>query len=192
MAWTLQGLKGDLVDVTRRNMARVLGVQSGLTSFAAYRDARSWTIEFTQTPTAADYFFYLRNSSSTRDLIINRIEIDGTVAEIIQFQFVSGTPGGTLTDVAPVNRSVGSNNSFQGVSQSSASITGLTKLVTHEKFFVPAGGDSAVREMEDRIIVLPKGQSAALGVALFAPTGGNALNVLVQLATQTAEVEDLI
>ena len=192
MAWTIKGgSNGVIANVTKRNMLETLTVTRSGTAFAAIQDGLSWTIETTQTPTgAADYFFYMRNSSQVRDLLLNRIEIDGTVAEIIELQMVTGTPA-SGSDLTPTNRSVGNNRTFSAVVQGGADITGLSKVGTVEKLFVPAGGSSAKIELIDRPIVLPKQTSAALGIALLAPTGTNALNVLVDVSIQSADVEDL-
>ena len=190
MSWTIEGGRsGDKMDVTRRNAARVFSVGVSQSFHAMYRDNSTWTISSTQTPTAAlDYFLYIQNTSTLRDLLITGVRIDAATAESVAVQRVTGSPA-SGTAIVPLNRSLGSATTPQGVFEEGVDITGLTAAGTFERILIPAGSQGAA-DMEDNPIILRRGTGAA--VALLATTGAIALNFLVDMAYQTIDVVDLI
>lgn len=181
---------GRVLDITLRNMARALGVNLSPQHWTTQQDALAWTLENTQTPAGpADYFFYLRNSDSRRDLIITRIQCDAVSAETIEVQFVTGTPAGGTAAGAPLSRNAGIGNTFSGVVEGGADITGLTDSGTFEKLFVPAGGRDTV-DLIERPIILPRAQATNIGVALLATTGGITITSFVDVMVQTYDTDD--
>ena len=176
---------GRVWDITLRNMGRILGINLSAQHYTTQRDALAFTLQTTQTPAGpADYFFYVRNSSADRDLIITRIQADAATAETIEAQYVTGTPVGGTSAGSPLSRNAGIGNTFQGVVEGGADITGLTDSGTFEKLFVPAGGEDEVNLL-DRPIILPRGQATNIGVALLATTGGITVNALMDVIIQT-------
>ena len=76
-----------------------------------------------------NFIFYLRNTSSIKDIVITRIkhrctEGNGSLSFILSVQ---GTPGGTLTTLVPANRNAISNNEADCEYYSSPNITGLSE-----------------------------------------------------------------
>ena len=78
-------------------------------------------------PTGAnDYFFYLKNGS-TKTYVVPDIRIKSTVAGVVEVREVTGTAAGSLTDVTPVNRTLGSSQTPDDVTiKTSPDVTGLT------------------------------------------------------------------
>lgn len=177
-------LSNKTLDITQDFMARVLGVVLSPQTHAAYEHSLSYTIETTQTPTAAnDYFLAIRNTSDVRDILITRITVDAGTAETIQVQSVTGTFGGTLTPVTPLNRTVGSGIAVNADVQSSSDITGLTDAGTYERLVVAANSQVTI-DLTDRPIILPR-NNAAPAIALLAETGAIALNAQVDIIVRT-------
>lgn len=78
--------------------------------------------------TADNYIVYLKNTSTTKNIIIVKIKhrctgANGTLSVWIN---VTGTPGGSLTTLTPSNRNAGSNNSADCTYYQSTEITGLS------------------------------------------------------------------
>lgn len=188
MAFQIQGnLSQRLVDVTSRSMLRVFSVGVSHVVHMAYRDARTFTYITTVTPTGPnDYFFYLLNTSTTRDLFINSIRIDAGTAETVNLERVTGTPvGGTA--ILPGNRNITSARTLVATAESAVDITGLTSQQVYERIFIPASGQGTV-DLIERPFILPRGTSAA--AALLAVTGAIALTVLIDVAAKTFDQPD--
>lgn len=181
---------GRVWDVTLRNMGRVLGINLGAQHFTTQRDALAWTLEVTQTPAGpSDYFFYMRNSDSRRDLVITRIQCDATTAEGVEVQFVTGTPAGGTAAGSPLSRNAGIGNTFSGVVEGGSDITGLTDSGTFERLSIPAGGKDVI-DLLERPVILPRAQATNIGVALLALTGGITINALIDVMVQTYDPAD--
>lgn len=183
MASNTQGILSQrLVDVTTRNLLRVFGVNVNYNVHMAYRDARTFTYSTTVTPSgAADYFFYITNTSSTRDLFITSIRIDAGTAETVNLEHVTGTPvGGTA--ILPGNRNPTNAQTLVASAESGVDLTTLTSQQVYERILIPAGGQGEV-DLIERPFILPRSNSAA--AALLAVTGGIALNVLIDVAAKS-------
>lgn len=177
-------LSNKLLDTTQDYMARVLGLHVGPQVHATYRHSLAFTLETSQTPTGAnDYFLAIRNQSDTQDLIITHIAIDAGSAEIVQVVSVTGTFGGSLTPITPLNRVVGGPTALNADIQASSDITGLTDAGTFDRMRIAASGRSTL-DLLERPIILPRNQ-AAPAIALLAETGSIALNVQVDIMVRT-------
>lgn len=179
-----------MVDVTTRNAMRAMSISLDPQHFAAAKDQLTWTVSFTVTPAGAgNFFFFLQNTSAIRDLFISRIQAGAALAEQIIVQAVSGTPvGGTA--VTPLNRSVGSTRTYAGTTQQGTNITGLTTIAGLERLRIAAGAQDSL-ELTARPIYLPRNTTSA-AIGFSAVTGAVALNVLVDVAVQSWDNEDII
>jgi hypothetical protein len=127
-----------------------------------------FTVVFSKTPTAAgDYFFHLTNDHATDQLIITQIDLTAASAETVIAASVTGTPGGSPTELTPTNRLRGSSETADATAYHDEDITGLTPtdLVSHG---CPA---AAPTDLLKTTIVLRPGQA----MALRAVTGAVAL-----------------
>lgn len=118
-----------------------------------------WSIYFTNTPTAAnDFFFYLKNNG-TKDLFITDIRISSSVATQIFYKHVSGTAvGGTA--VTPVSRKLGSSASPTATIEQGVDITGLADLGT--LFYEECSTvDTLFHLRTTSNIIIPQGQAVA-------------------------------
>ena len=115
-------------------------------------------------PTAIDdYVFYMKNTGDTPIFIDEAfMDVNGAISAI-EFDEVTGTAGGSLTTVTPVNMNVGDANAPDAQIVTSPDITGLTRVgslglrlfdvvdVTNEIHFPGK-------------IILPKSRAVAIGV----------------------------
>lgn len=102
--------------------------------------------------TAGDYIWYLKNTSSTRNLYVKHLEFHGENATKWAVYEVTGTPVGT--SITPSNLNLGSANLAEAVCYGNGAVTGLTnvKLVgTHRS---DALGEGEMH-YEDALILTP-------------------------------------
>jgi len=175
MGLEIRGAGGHLWEITRLGRGKVLSLSQGPQHQNTTKDDRSWSASDTQTPTGAgDYFFYMRNDSGLRRLVITRLLVRGAGADIVNLVGVTGTPAGGTT-LAPLNRTVGSpKQPLDAVIQSGVDITGLTSTGSREVLFLGAAG-LAERNMIEHPVVVPQGSA----IALVATTGTSALQFLL-------------
>ena len=122
-----------------------------------------WSIPFEGLDPAAanDYVLYIKNTGeSTLQVSDVRIMAD-TAATQVEIHVVTGTAGGSLTDITAVSRTVGSAASPEADLKSSADITGITG--SGVLFFIQC--DTVNREYHLRTsskIRIPKGKAIAI------------------------------
>lgn len=92
--------------------------------------------------------------------------------------------------VSPVNRSAGSTRTFAGVVQQGVTLTGLSSSGSFERLHPPTAGRDII-DLVERPIYLPQNTTSA-AVALQAVTGAIALDILIDVAIQSWDNEDLI
>lgn len=188
MSLQIEGADGNKLDVTSRNMARVLAIAISAMHDAAVSQERAWTVLDFITPTGAgDFFFYLKNTGS-RDLIITRLKVQAANTETVTLQRVTGTAAGGTT-FTPANRKLGSGRQPDATVETAVDITGLTGAGDLE--FVTTL--DAVYENEDndltsRPIVVPQNQA----VALVATTGAIAIDFQIDFMEQVADPAEIL
>lgn len=179
MGIEIRGKDGQLLEVSRLGRAKVLAVSQSSVVQNALVDARTWTCSATVTPTgASDYFFFLRNDSGLRDIVISRVYVDAGTTEQVALHVVTGTPVGGTT-LTPLNRTRGSAKlPLSATIQSGVDITGLTAGGTLERLRIVTTNTTSVRvDLMDRPVVLKNNQA----VALLATVGAIALNFQVDI-----------
>ena len=121
-----------------------------------------WSLPFEDVdPTAADdYFFYLKNTG-TVNLSVPDIRLSTTVAGAVQVKWVTGTAGGSLSTLTPVNRYLGSPNQPTATVNYSVDITGLTDAGELFRIDLPTAGQLVKMHTTGNILI-PPGQAIAL------------------------------
>lgn len=88
----------------------------------------AWDSNGIKAATAGNIIIYLKNTNTSKDLIIIRVrhrceDANGSLSFWLN---VTGTPGGSLTTLTPANRNAGANNSADCLYYLSTDITGLS------------------------------------------------------------------
>lgn len=131
MADTIRDGKGtgSLLQVDSKNRMRTYSVVEDEATYINRVEKQMYSASAgaVKADTAGNYVVYLKNTSE-KDLIITSInhrciEAPGTLSAYIG---VTGTPGGTLTDMVPTNRNGGTNNEAECDLKVGTNITGLS------------------------------------------------------------------
>lgn len=146
-------------------------VDTGLAFHEASSHASAYAVPFGKTPTGVnDEFFYLKNDSSTDQLVIEQIVLTDAGSETIIAASCTGTPGGSPVAITPVNRLLGSTETADATAYHHTDITGLT-LTTVVNVAVQA---AFTTRLLDAPIILRPGEafclSAVTGTAAIVGT----------------------
>jgi hypothetical protein len=124
------------------------------------------------TAASTEYAAYLKNTSTTKELVIRALEIDGEVATRFQLDEVTGTASGTA--VTPKNMNLDSGNdaactAVEGLNAGTG-ITGLTAdgVALGTKWVVATG--SGIIDTHDAIRL---GQNDAVALQVLETAGGD-------------------
>ena len=148
------GSTGNVAEVDSKNRLRAYATIEDEATFINRVEKEMYSGPGTalKADTAGNYITYLKNTSTTKDLVITTIahrceDSNGTFAIHLN---ALGTPGGTLTELVPNNRNAGSNNEASVEFYQSPEITGLTngrqvggifgKAGEEKELFKPLGG----------------------------------------------------
>jgi len=156
------GRTGDTAEVTSENALKISGPVQTVDFHSTIEHQQYWTLPFEDIdPTAADdYFFYLKNTGTVL-LSVPDIRLSTTVVGAVQVKWVTGTAGGSPTDVTPVNRYLGSPNVPVATIQTDPDITGLSDA--GELFRIDLGAVGTLYKMHSTgNIMIPPGQAIAL------------------------------
>lgn len=150
-------------EVDSENRLHVFAVQEPVIRHINAESGKVWSISFDGlNPTgASDYIVYIKNTG-TPDLFITHIRMSADTATTqVQIHAVTGTAGGSLTNITPVSRTIGSSATPTATIQSSADITGLTTAGTlfYEELAVV---DTMYTLIMDSNIIIPKDQAVAI------------------------------
>lgn len=164
--------QGTVAGVDRNNRLETNAVTQSVEHWANVNQGRSFSLNFTATPTGAgDCFFYFKNTNSDRVVIFEGFGIRAASAEAIEVYLRNtGTPSGGST-VVPVNLNTRSGLALTSTIQSGNDITGLTQQdMAYRAYF--GGGNSTDTFNFDQDIVIGPQQT----LCLYAVTGGVALD----------------
>lgn len=176
-------LTGKALDITNRNMARVLGVYLDPQAHNALFDHRTWTVGDTKTAAGAtDEIFYMKNDHTRLSLVISRLTLAAASSETVTLAQVTGTAAGGTT-LTPVNRTLTSGFVPTATIQSGTDITGLTPGTTLETF---TGTTATYIDLTRRPIVLLPGAA----VALSCTAGSIAVTFALDFYTQLVDPEE--
>ena len=177
-------------DVTFENGLKTLALAVSPQTYATYRRALAWTVFTTQTPTGAgDYFLYIANQSSVRDILVTAIRADIGTDDVIEARYVTGTPSGG-SDVDPTNRAISLAAPLEASIQAGSDITGLTSGGVLERLKLSTTGSNQL-SLIDRPILLPRARGGN-ALAFAAITGTVALNIAVDIAIQVVDPQEYV
>ncbi len=111
---------------------------------------------------ADDYFFYVKNTG-TLNLHITDVRLRSTVAGVVEIHVVTGTPTFTAgSDIAPVNRVLGSTNTLTATLKTDTDTTGLTStgILFYMNVDTAVLGDDTHLKTTSHLII-PPGQALA-------------------------------
>ena len=121
---------GYLVKVDNRNRLRTYSVIEDEPTYINRVDKQMYSGpgEALLASSAGNFIMYLKNTSTVKDLVVVTLKhrCTGTSGTMVAYLGVTGTPGGTLTELIPGNRNAGSNNEADVEFYQSPEITGLS------------------------------------------------------------------
>ena len=176
-------LTGKKLDISNRNMARVIAASLSPQAHNAVFDQRFWSVSATVTPAAANAeFFYFKNNHTRLSYALSRLNIRNASSETITLARVTGTATST-TDITPVNRVLGNGNLPTATVAGGTNIGGLTPGLTIEQW---TGTVSPDFDLTSRPIIISPGTA----VALSAAAGSIAVSYIVDFYTLLVEVPE--
>ena len=109
---------------------------------------------------ANDYVFYLKNTGD-KDLVVATIQMMSDTITQVELQEVSGTAGGSPTDITPVSRRLGITDTPTATIQQDPDITGLTNEGILK--FMSLNVANQLYELEiGSGLIIPKGRQLAI------------------------------
>jgi len=117
--------------------------------------------------TAGDYVFYIKNTSSTRNLFLHGIEYHSVNDVKWRIWQVNGTAVGT--ELTPANMNLGSGLPAEAICMGNAAVTGLTNVIQIGTHRTTALGEAGM-EFSDALILTP---GTAIAVEYDTGTTGN-------------------
>ena len=115
-----------------------------------------WTSSYSAS--TGDEVIYIKNTSATKNLIIDKATVNSVLTGLFELNEVSGTAAGTVDTGANANRT--SSNAAEASSFGNAAVTGLTPGVRIDMARVPAAG-RATMELND-VLILGLGDAVAI------------------------------
>ena len=152
---------GKSLKINAENRADVDAVSRSITQHVNEVYQKHFSISFEAIdPTGADdYFFYYKNTG-TKNIHVTKTRFKTTVVGAVEIHHVTGTAS-TVTDVAPVNRYVGSAEAVPASTGTSVNFTGLTVAGVLNRLQLSTANVDFVDDSPSHIIV-PPGQAIAL------------------------------
>jgi hypothetical protein len=144
----------------------VKAIRSAMAFFVNQVNAEAFAMYFSQAAANAaanECLAYIKNTSPTKDLIIDELDLDITAANTVYISKVTGTPGGTPTAVTPTNLNLGSAKAAEGEFYKDDAMSGLTDVGRLKNIYLEANTGRELTTGEAKI-VLPKDQAVAIFV----------------------------
>ena len=131
---------GYAAGVNEDNQLRVRAVTLSGEHFHNHHDADAYHVVFNQSPTAADdCFFYLENTSTTKDLIVEGVCVgvkDCTADDTVYFQVNDTGTRNSGTAVTPVNMNTKTSKVAEATCEKGADLDGgAATLASGSEFF---------------------------------------------------------
>lgn len=147
--------------------------------FANATNGQAWNLNIEQTPTGAnDNFFYLKNTSSSDQLIIEGFDnYAGSAEEILIFLSTTGTTTGGTT-LVPANLNTSSSREITATIEAGNDITGLTDGVQIYK--IKIGTSLAQYNFDQDVVIAPGGV-----ITMQAVAGSIKLNISININIDT-------
>ena len=141
-------------------------------------EGQSYTAAFNFTASAAgEYAAYLKNTSTTKELVISHIGINSIVASGFKLATVTGTAAAG-TALIPFNNNMSSNNDAAATAMEGAAaasgITGLTPVLLIDSLYTGANSHEEFRIGD----TLRLGQGDAIAIEVDVTAGGNVGGVM--------------
>ncbi len=150
---------GKRAGVNSENQLSVRAYAEPYETLRGMDDGRVWSVVIDAVdPTAADdLFVYLKNDSSTEDLVVTSIDIGTTVTGALKLVGVTGTASGG-TAQTPQSLRIASSAVAPVTAQTGVDITGLTETLKHA-YILPANDGRSVLH---KPVVISNAQAIAL------------------------------
>lgn len=126
------------------------------------RNGKVWSLPWENITNAGanDYVFYIKNTGSA-NLVLATVQLASDTITQVEVQAVTGTAGGSPTDITPVSRQVGNTVSPSATIVQDPDITGLTTAGTIKYMQLNVANQLYELEIGSGIII-PKGQAVAI------------------------------
>ena len=136
------------------------------------RNVKVWSASWENITTAGanDYVFYLKNTGD-KDLVVATVQFMSDTATQVEVQEVTGTAGGSPTDITPVSRKLGVTDTPTATIQQDPDITGLTNAGIIKFMHITTANQLYELEIGSGIII-PKGRAMAILVETAGVTTG--------------------
>ena len=121
-----------------------------------------WTSSFSAD--TADKVVYIKNTSKSQILIINKATVNGVLTGLFELHTVTGTAAGT--NITGANSNLTSGNTADVISMGDAAVTGLTNASRIDMARIQAAG-RATMELQDVLIL---GQNNAIAITYTGST----------------------
>lgn len=148
-----------ILHVDQRGRAKTIA-QTETNDRLANREGQVWSVYFSVTPTASNYFFYYKNDS-TQNVNITDIRAVSSAVNKIYYRAVSGTPTptGAVTEQV-TTRLVGDSTPIEATIVAAASIAGLADdgVLFFESF---AAANKREKLSSTSNIIIPQGKAVA-------------------------------
>jgi len=120
--------RGFSASVSESNRLNVSGKVAARAYYVSRDDKLAFTVSSVDASAAAgDYIFYIKNTSSTRNLYMGEIHVGAFEAVLWKCWHVTGTSAGSSA-LTPVNLNLSSGISAEATSRGDGAITGLTAV----------------------------------------------------------------
>lgn len=156
---------GRLAKVNDKRRLAVSSSSFSESSLVAFSEGGTFNWTSTYSATSGDEVIYVKNTSTTKVMVIDKIAVSSVNAGFFELYQVSGTASGTT--ITGKNTNLTSGNVAAATALGNASVTGLTigDKIDHAR--VPASS-RATMELRDVLIL---GQSDAIAVTYTGSTG---------------------
>ena len=156
---------GRLAKVNAKQRLDVTAATITQRALTAVLDAKTFTWTTSWSADTGEYIMYIKNTSKTRLLFIDKVTVNSVNAGLFELFQVTGTPAGSI--ITGKNTNLTSSNSADAVSYADAEVTGLTESGRIDLARTPANG-RADMELQD---VLVLGLGNAIGLKYTGATG---------------------
>jgi len=165
--------RGYDASVSESNRLNTSSKQARRIFYVARNDARAFTATSVDADSAAgDIVFYLKNTSTTRNMFVKDIHVGGVNTSLWKFWVVTGTGSGAA--ITPTNTNLGSGITAEATCLGNAAVTGLTTGALFGIVRSPANGE--IDEDFDGALILAPNTAIAVE---FDTSGSNSVTEVI-------------